>query len=149
MKKIISSTVAMLALLAISFNSNAQDVAVESGAKITFNKEVHDYGEVKFGGDEYCTFTFTNTGNEPLILGDVKGSCSCTVPEWPKDPIAPGETGELRVKYNTKKPGAINKSVTIKSNAVNTPVKVIRIKGNVLPKPTSGTPITNSGAPVK
>ena len=55
----------------------------------------------------------------------------------------------LKVKYNTKKPGAINKSVTIKSNAVNTPVKVIRIKGNVLPQPTSGAPVERSGAPVK
>ena len=148
MKKLISTTVAMLAMLAISFSSSAQDVAVQSGAKITFTKEVHDYGEVKYGSNGYCTFTFKNTGNEPLILGKVKGSCSCTVPEWPKDPIAPGETGELKVKYNTNKPGAINKSVTINSNAVNTPVKVIRIKGNVLPKPTSGAPVSTSGAPV-
>ncbi|MFK7785202.1 MAG: DUF1573 domain-containing protein [Crocinitomicaceae bacterium] len=149
MKKLISSAVAILAMLTISFNSSAQDVAVESGAKISFGKEMHDYGEVKYGGDGYCTFIFENTGNEPLILGDVKGSCSCTVPEWPKDPIAPGETGELKVKYNTKKPGAINKSVTIKSNAINTPVKVIKIKGNVNPKPVSGTPVATSGAPVK
>jgi len=149
MKKLISSAVAILTMLALSFNSSAQEVAVESGAKITFDKEVHDYGEVEYDGNGYCTFTFTNTGNEPLILGNVKGSCSCTVPEWPKDPIAPGETGELKVKYNTKKSGAINKSVTINSNAVNAPVKVIRIKGNVLPKPASGAPVETSGAPVK
>ena len=140
-------------MIAISFNSSAQtsaqDVAVESGAKISFTKEVFDYGEVKYGGNGYCTFIFKNTGNEPLILGDVKGSCSCTVPEWPKDPIAPGETGELKVKYNTNKPGAINKSVTIKSNAINTPVKVVRIKGNVLTKPVSGAPVSTAGAPVK
>ncbi|MDG1332697.1 MAG: DUF1573 domain-containing protein [Crocinitomicaceae bacterium] len=149
MKKLISSTVAMLVMLAFSFNSSAQDVAVQNGPKITFTKEVHDYGEVKHGADGHCTFTFKNTGNEPLVLGKVKGSCSCTVPEWPKDPIAPGETGELKVKYNTNNPGAINKSVTINSNAVNTPVKVIRIKGNVLPKPTSGAPVNSTGAPVK
>lgn len=149
MKKLISSSAVLLVMLAISFTSSAQQVAVESGAKISFTEDTYDYGEVEYGGNGYCTFTFKNTGNEPLILGDVKGSCSCTVPEWPKDPIAPGATAELKVKYNTNKPGAINKSVTIKSNAVNTPVKVIRIKGNVLPKPTSGAPVNTSGAPVK
>lgn len=154
MKKLISSAVATLALVALSFNSSAQPiqeqaVAIESGAKIEFTQEVHDYGDVKYDGDGYCTFTFKNTGDAPLILGDVKGSCSCTVPEWPKMPIAPGETGELKVKYNTQNVGPINKTVTINSNAINTPVKVIRIKGNVLAKPESGAPINTSGAPVK
>lgn len=154
MKKLISSTVAAIVLVALSFNSSAQTEQIDpkvvgSGAKIEFTQDVYDYGEVKYGGDGYCTFTFKNTGDAPLVLGNVKGSCSCTVPEWPKTPIAPGETGELKVKYNTQNPGAINKSVTINSNAVNTPVKIIRIKGNVLPKPVSGTPVNNSGAPVK
>ena len=154
MKKLISSTVAAFALVALSFNSSAQielidPSAVGSGAKIEFTQDTYDYDEVKYGGDGYCTFTFKNTGDTPLVLGNVKGSCSCTVPEWPKTPIAPGETGELRVKYNTQNPGAINKSVTINSNAVNTPVKIVRIKGNVLPKPESGAPVNNSGAPVK
>ena len=149
MKKLISSTIAALALLVISFNSSAQTEAVKSGPQIEFMQETYDYGEVKYDSDGFCTFTFKNTGNEPLVLGDVKGSCSCTVPSWPKEPIAPGETGELKVKYNTKKAGAINKSVTINSNAVNTPVKVVRIKGNVLPKPVSGAPVNTSGAPVK
>lgn len=149
MKNLISSTIAALVMVAVSFNSSAQTGAVQSGAEITFLEETYDYGEVKYGGDGVCTFIFENTGNEPLVLGNVKGSCSCTVPEWPKTPIAPGEKGELKVKYNTQKAGAINKSVTINSNAVNTPVKVVRIKGNVLPKPVSGAPVTNSGAPVK
>lgn len=149
MKKLISLAVASLAMVAITFNASAQTSAVKKGAKIEFTEEVYDYGEVAYGGDGHHTFTFKNTGNEPLVLGEVKGSCSCTVPEWPKTPIAPGETGELRVKYNTNKPGAINKSVTINSNAVNTPVKIIRIKGNVLPKPVSGAPISSAGAPVK
>lgn len=122
-------------------------IAQETGAKIEFDKETHDYGEVKNGGNGQCTFTFKNTGNEPLIIQNAKGSCGCTVPSWPKEPIAPGASAEITVKYDTKRPGAINKSVTITSNAVNTPTKVIRIKGNVLPAPTSGAPVDNSGAP--
>lgn len=149
MKNLISSTIAALVLVAISFNSSAQTEAIQTGAKISFLEETHDYGEVEYGGNGTCSFIFENTGNEPLVLGNVKGSCSCTVPEWTKTPIAPGEKGEIKVKYNTKRAGAINKSVTINSNAVNTPVKIIRIKGNVLAKPISGAPVNTSGAPVE
>jgi hypothetical protein len=126
----------------------AQDVnkQVTDGAKIEFEKETHDYGEVKYDGNGQCTFKFTNTGSEPLIIQNAKGSCGCTVPDWPKQPIAPGESAVITVKYDTKRPGAINKSVTITSNAVNEPVKVVRIKGNVLPKPVTGAPI-NTGGP--
>lgn len=119
---------------------------LEKGAVIEFAKEVHDYGTIKNGANGECVFEFTNTGNEPLILANVKGSCQCTVPEWPKEPIAPGAKAEIKVKYNTKNPGPINKSVTITSNAINEPTKVIRIKGNVLP-PENGTPVNETGAP--
>lgn len=149
MKKIISSTIAALVMLATTFNLSAQTEPIENGPKIKFEKESHDYGEVKYGANGYYTFIFENTGNEPLVISHAQGSCGCTVPEWPKTPIAPGAKGELLVKYNTEKPGAINKSVTITSNAVNTPTKVIRIKGNVLPQEPSGVPVTNSGAPVE
>lgn len=147
MKKILFSL--MMIFVAGSMSSViAQEVAVaEKGAKIEFAKQTHDYGEVKYGGNGQCTFEFTNTGTENLIISNAKGSCGCTVPSWPKEPLAPGKTASITVKYDTKRPGAINKSVTISSNAVNTPTKVIRIKGNVLPKPTSGAPINNSGAP--
>ena len=110
---------------------------VESGAKIEVKKEVHDYGNVKFEGNGTCTFEFKNTGNAPLIISDVKKSCGCTVPSWPKEPILPGETGEIKVTYDTKRPGAINKNITIVSNATNEPSKVLRIKGNVLPAPVA------------
>lgn len=147
MKKVLFSL--MMIFVAGSMSSvMAQEVAVaEKGAKIEFAKQTHDYGEVKYGGNGQCTFEFTNTGTENLIISNAKGSCGCTVPSWPKEPLAPGKTASITVKYDTKRPGAINKSVTISSNAVNTPTKVIRIKGNVLPKPTSGAPINNSGAP--
>ncbi len=149
MKNFISYAIASILIGASAFSAKAQGEPIEKGPKITFEKEIHDYGEVKYDGDGYYTFILQNIGNEPLVLGEVRGSCSCTVPEWSKSPIAPGEKGEIRVKYDTRKPGAINKTVTVMSNAINTPTMVLRIKGNVLPMPTSGSPVNNSGAPVE
>ena len=144
MKKLLFSFALLLGASLVSVDATAQ---IEKGAKIEFSKETHDYGNIKYDGDPYCTFEFKNTGDEPLIISNAKGSCGCTVPEWPKEPIAPGAKGTIRVKYDTKRPGAINKSVTITSNAINEPNKVIRIKGEVGPAPESGTPVNNSGAP--
>lgn len=124
----------------------AQEVA--TGAMITLDKEVHDYGTIDKGADGTCTFTVTNTGTEPLIIDKCKGSCGCTVPKCDKAPVMPGETSEITVKYDTKRVGPITKSVTITSNAVNEPTKVIRIKGTVVNN-DAGMPVKkNSGAPV-
>ena len=146
MKKVLFSL--MMAFVAGSMSvavAQEAEVQIKEGAKIEFAKEVHDYGTLKYGGNGQCTFEFTNTGSEPLIIQNAKGSCGCTVPSWPKEPLAPGMTASITVKYDTKRPGAINKSVTITSNAVNTPVKVVRIKGNIEPKPTSGAPVQTGG----
>jgi hypothetical protein len=147
MKKIIYS----LALtIAASFSAGivqAQDAPATKGAQIEFNKEVHDYGTIKNGADGSCVFEFKNTGDTPLIISNARGSCGCTVPEWPKEPIAPGEKGSIKVKYDTMRTGEINKSVTITSNAANAPDKVVYIKGNVLAPETVTPPVDNSGAP--
>lgn len=143
MKKVLFSLSMMLVALFAFNTSIAQEVV--NGATIDFSKEVHDYGSIKYGADGSCTFEFKNNGTAPLIISNAKGSCGCTVPEWPKEPIAPGATGVIKVKYDTKRPGAINKSVTITSNAVNEPTKVIRIKGTVGPKPESGAPVQSGG----
>ena len=145
MKKVLFSLLMIFVAAAGTNMATAQDV--KSGATIEFSKEVHDYGTIENGADGTCTFEFKNTGNAPLIISNAKGSCGCTVPSWPKEPIAPGASSKISVKYDTKRPGAINKSVTITSNAVDSPTKVIRIKGNVKPKPESGAPVNNSGAP--
>lgn len=145
MKKVLFSLTVLL-VAAFAFNTSiAQEVA--SGAKIDFSKEVHDYGDIKYGADGSCTFEFKNTGTAPLIISNAKGSCGCTVPEWPKEPINPGQKAEIKVKYDTKRPGPINKQVTITSNAVNEPSKVIRIKGTVGAKPETGAPVNTTGAP--
>ena len=142
MKKALFS---LLMIFVATAGTTAIAQEIKNGAKIEFEKEIHDYGTVENGGNGQCTFEFTNTGNAPLIISNAKGSCGCTVPSWPKEPLAPGQTAKITVKYDTKRPGAINKSVTITSNAVNTPTKVIRIKGNVKAKPVSGAPTNPAG----
>ncbi len=132
-----------VAVLAI----NKAVAQTDAGAKIEFTKETHDYGTIKNGADGTCSFEFKNTGTEPLIISMAKGSCGCTVPEWPKEPIAPGAKASIKVKYDTSRAGAINKNVTITSNAVNEPTKIIYIKGTVLPLPEGAAPVNNAGAP--
>jgi hypothetical protein len=116
------------------------------GAEMTFESEVIDYGTIAQNADGLRVFKFTNTGNAPLIISNSKGSCGCTVPTWPKQPINPGEKGEIKVKYATNRVGPINKSVTVTSNA-STPTKVLRIKGNVLVKETTPVKEENSLSP--
>ena len=88
-----------------------------STADIKFEKLVHDYGTIKQGANGDCEFTYTNTGKEPLIINNCQGSCGCTVPSCPKEPILPGKTGVIKVHYDTKRVGPISKSVTVNSNA--------------------------------
>lgn len=108
----------------------------QNGAKIEFKEETINYGEVTKGEDDGVrVFKFTNTGDAPLIISNVKSSCGCTVPSKPKEPILPGQNGEISVKYNMKT-GPISKTITVESNATNKPSGTIplRIKGNVVVK---------------
>ncbi|MBK5246089.1 MAG: DUF1573 domain-containing protein [Peptostreptococcaceae bacterium] len=101
---------------------------------IVFVKTVHDYGTIVQGADGNSEFKFTNKGKSPLILSNVKASCGCIVPEWPKEPILPGKTGVIKLNYNTKIPGTFSKTITVNSNAKNATV-ILQIKGNVtIPK---------------
>lgn len=139
------NTIFLCALFLMGMVNQVNAQEVQNGPQITFEKEVHDYGKIKQGANGVVEFTFTNTGNAPLILSNAKGSCSCTVPSWPKEPIAPGKSATIQVKYDTKRVGSINKSVTITSNAVNEPTKVIRIKGYVEAPSENGTPLNTTG----
>ena len=109
--------------------------AQENGAKINFKTETVDYGEVAKGSDGVRVFEFTNTGTLPLVITDVTSTCGCTIPEKPEDPILPGKTGEIKVKYDTNRVGPIRKTITVYSNA-DVPAKSIKIKGEVLPEET-------------
>ncbi|RCW90157.1 uncharacterized protein DUF1573 [Winogradskyella arenosi] len=111
----------------ISFGSFAQ----EKVAKIEFKTDVIDYGTIEKGSDGVRVFEFTNTGNAPLVISNVKSTCGCTVPKKPKDPIMPGETGEIEVKYDTKRVNPIRKTITVYSNA-ETPTVALKIKGLVV-----------------
>jgi hypothetical protein len=99
-------------------------------ADIEFATDVIDYGTIQQNSDGMKIFTFTNTGNAPLIISDVKSSCGCTVPTYSKNAIAPGENGQIEVKYNTKRLGSFSKSITVFSNA-NESRKTLTIKGTV------------------
>lgn len=141
MKKLFFLLTAMILTISMS---NAQEVA-ENGPEITFEKTVHQFGEIPYEGNGTYEFVFKNTGNEPLILTQPKSSCGCTVPEWPKKPILPGETDVIKVTYkNTNRPGSFSKYVTIFSNSkVNKEVKLY-IKGKVLPAATEALPTKNN-----
>jgi len=147
MKKSILTFVAIfMAFIAVA----QQEVQVQSGPELALDKDIHDYGTILQNGDGVCHFTVTNTGNEPLIISNAKGSCGCTVPKWSNEPIMPGQSTVIDVKYATNRIGPINKSVTITSNATNSPTKVIRIKGKVIKQDEAeASPIMESseGAP--
>jgi len=100
-------------------------------AQIEFKSETVDYGEIAKGSDGVRVFEFTNTGDTPLIITDVKSSCGCTVPKKPDGPIAPGESSTIQVKYDTNRVGPIRKTITVYSNALDA-IKAIKIKGEVM-----------------
>ena len=116
--------------------TNTLSAQIEKGAKIEFTKEIHDYGTIKYDADPYCTFEFKNTGDAPLIIINVQSTCGCTVPTKPTEPIMPGMTGKIDVKYNMN-PGPIRKTITVESNATNVEGGKIalKIKGEVIVKP--------------
>lgn len=136
-----------LSFIAIGTWAFAQttETANPNAPVIEFKEKVLDYGTIEKGADGVRTFVFTNTGNEPLIITATKGSCGCTVPTKPTDPIAPGETGEIKVKYDTNRVGAFTKTVTVSSNST-TPSVQLRIKGVVKKvEPVKTTPTASPG----
>jgi hypothetical protein len=139
MKKIALLSLIFVAMLGL--NSFAQ-VGNLNGPLIQVDKDVHDYGSVEYGANGTCTFTVTNTGNAPLIISNCVGSCGCTVPACSSDPIMPGASTKITVKYDTNREGMIDKTVTITSNAVNFPQKEVKIKGTVKPNPAGAVPPT-------
>lgn len=123
MKQLI--TILFIGLL--SFSVNAQDKV----AKIEFDSDTIDYGTIEKGADGVRVFKFKNTGEAPLIITKVKSSCGCTVPKKPEEPIMPGMTGEITVKYDTERVMPFRKTITVTSNA-DTPVVALKIKGTVV-----------------
>lgn len=98
---------------------------------MTFEQTEVDYGSIEQGSDPYRSFVFTNTGEAPLIIKSARGSCGCTVPEYPKEPIMPGEKSEIKVRYDTNRLNAFSKTITLTTNADPNQV-ILRVKGNVV-----------------
>ncbi len=123
-----------------------RDEAAKNLPIMTFSKSEHDFGTIEQGAAQETIFTFTNEGNAPLIITNATSSCGCTIPEYPKNkPIAPGESGELLVKFNGSGQNQVTKTITVFANT-GKGSEVLRIKAFVNPK--SGTAATALG-PVK
>jgi hypothetical protein len=125
----------LLIIAVAAFNT----AAFAQGAKIEFKDKDNtiDYGKVYRDSDSGMrTFEFKNTGDAPLIISNVQSTCGCTIPTKPTEPIMPGKTGKIDVKYNMS-PGPIRKTITVESNATNVEGGrvAIKIKGEVLVKP--------------
>lgn len=129
MKKIIYSAIF---LFAFSMMANAQQVTLKNIKDNTL-----DYGKIKQNANGERVVQFKNTGDKPLIISNVQSTCGCTVPSWPKDPIMPGKKGEVKIVYNTKNAGAINKTITINSNDPKTPALAVHVTGMVEPVQTA------------
>ena len=119
-----------LLFLFIAMNSSfifSQDV----GAKIKFESLEINYGKISKGDNGVRIFKFTNIGSKPLIIDKVYSSCGCTIPKKPSSPIDPGQDDEIQVKYDTNRVGPIRKTITVLSNAINSPTISLKITGNV------------------
>jgi len=129
--------------------AEAATAVVDNTPKTTleFKETEHDWGELIDGDKAQHTFEFTNTGSNPLIISSAKGSCGCTVPKWPKEPIAPGETGKIDVEFASKnKKGKQTKTVTITANTE--PAKTfLKVSSTVKPDPNAPAKPAASAAP--
>lgn len=112
-------------------SNTPEEKAMVHGQEIWFDEQMHDYGEIAKDSDGTWAFTFKNLGEEPIVINRVRSTCGCTVPDWPREPIEPGASGEIKVIYNTATTGIFLKSVIVYSTAANSPVK-LQIKGKVI-----------------
>lgn len=131
------SAIALLSLAVFSTGckSTPEQEAKDQGVEILFEEYLHDYGEIEEGSDGIWSFEFKNTGEKAIVINRVRSTCGCTIPDWNREPIEPGEESEIKVKYNTAQTGTFFKSVVVYSTAINSPVK-LQIKGKVFPKET-------------
>lgn len=123
-----------MTLAFMAFSVQAQEEKEVDGPVITFEESSKDFGDIKQGDKVAHTFKLENTGNAPLIISNVAATCGCTVPSWPKEPIAPGKTAQIKVSFNSAgKMGKQNSVVRIYSNATE-PIEKVSMISNVLPK---------------
>ena len=134
MKKLLSLFTFLMFLSGslLAQNNEAKAKIDETNSFVTFEQEVMDYGEIERGADPYRVFKFTNVSDEPVVIKSARGSCGCTVPTYPKEPIGPGETAEVKVRYDTNRVGAFTKTVTLSiAKGERQVTRVLTIKGKV------------------
>ncbi len=133
MKKLFLSVILAAGLMACNQPEKKKDIQFTTdGADIRFDKETYDFGKVKSGEVVSYRFTFTNTGKSPLIVSNATATCGCTVPDWPKKPVAPGDTASIAVTFNSAgKSGLQDKQIKITSNA-QPAESMVHIIGEVL-----------------
>ena len=132
MKKIL---IICAVILGFAFTASAQD---NQKAEFKFNEEKHDFGKVPQGTPVTTIFEFTNIGQEPLILTEVRPTCGCTIADYTKTPVKNGEKGTIKITYNAAVAAPFNKTIVVTSNA-KTPQKYLNIVGEVVAKPASTT----------
>lgn len=118
--------------------------AQTTGPVMSFETTTVDYGTIDKGAEPVRKFKFTNTGNEPLIIKTAKGSCGCTVPTYPKEPIMPGESATIDVRYDTQRVGMFTKTVTLTTNETSD-THTLTIKGEVKAPPTQESVPASTG----
>ncbi len=137
MKKLLSLSFLAFFSLSMVFaqtDPSSETVSIDDqSAIIKFDVTSHDYGTIEQNANGTFDFVFKNEGNNPLILSNVRSSCGCTIPKWPREPIGPGESSTIAVKYDTRRIGTFSKSITVTSNGSETPI-ILRIKGKVITK---------------
>lgn len=143
-KVLLISGLILLGMTATYAQGEVQQEVNPNAPEIVFEVEVIDYGTVEQGGNGDRTFVFENTGKEPLILKNVRASCGCTTPKWTRNPVAPGEKGEIQVHYDTNRMGQFHKTITVQSNG-KTGTKMLTIKGKVVPKTENQTTPVKEG----
>lgn len=129
-KKSGKKTKAVKATTAPATMTTAPAAAKVTGPAATFKSTEMDYGRIKQGAEPLRVFEFTNTGSEPLIISGAQGSCGCTVPTYPKEPIMPGQSSKIEVRYDTQRIGGFTKTVTLTTNEANA-TRILTIKGEV------------------
>ena len=120
-------------VLGFAFTASAQD---NEKAEFKFNEEKHDFGKIAQGTPVTTVFEFTNIGKEPLILTEVRPTCGCTIADYTKTPVKPGDKGVIKITYNAAVASSFNKTIVVTSNA-KTPQKYLNIVGEVIAKPAS------------
>ena len=116
----------LLQLAIISCQTRMQN----NSAKISFDINEYNMGDLELNENTHCNFNFLNSGNSPLIIQNVKTSCGCTIPKYSMKPIKPGDKGSIEIRYDTSLPGAFNKTIKVYFNGNNSPVE-LKIKGRV------------------